>query len=207
MHIPEQEPVAIESLAELEGILAFHGINFLAWSEGRKSSAHLFAELTDGETEIAPDEEHQIVRQTRVLNVAVHYIDADGSEYQLYEDRQEWHDKKDESGNPRIDHRGHKWLSEKIINTEVRADGSIIDAALVRALQEELNGVDEFESAEFLGSTTEVKESASYPGLFTKYLIYSYKVYLPQAQYRPEYAEIGKEKTTFFQWHLVNSER
>lgn len=207
MHIPEQEPVAIESLAELEGILAFHGINFLAWSEGRKNSAHLFTELVEGETEITLDQEHRIVRQTRVLNVAVHYRADDGREYQLYEDRQEWHDKKDKSGNPRIDRRGHKWLSEKIINTEVCADGSIIDGALLRALQEELNGVDAFESAEFLGCTTEVKESASYPGLFTKYLIYSYKVYLPRAQFRPEYAEIGKEKTTFFQWHLVNSER
>jgi hypothetical protein len=206
MQTPEQKLPPIESLADLEGILAFHGINFLAWSEGRKDAAHLFAELAEGETEIAPDEEHQIVRQTRVLTVAVHYVDADGNEYQLCEDRQEWHDKKDEAGNPRVDRRGHKWLSEKIKNTEVRADGSIADAALVRTLHEELNGVDEFESTEFLGCTAEIKESASYPGLFTKYLIYSYKVYLPREQYRPSYAEVGDEKTTFFEWLLVNPE-
>lgn len=186
--------------------MAFYAINFLAWSEGRKDVTHLFAELAEGETEIAPDQEHQIVRQTRVLNVAVHYIDADGSEYQLYEDRQEWHDKQDEFGRPRIDRRGHMWISEKIKNSEVLADGSITVEALLRALHEELNGVDEFESAEFLGCATEVRESDSYPGLFTKYLLYSYKVYLPSEQYRPSYAEVGDEKTTFFEWLLVSSE-
>ncbi len=76
----------------------------------------------------------------------------------------------------------------------------------MRALQEELNGVDEFESAEFLGCTAEVKESGSYPGLYTKYLIYTYKVYLPPEQYRSEYAEVGKEKTTYFHWRQMGSE-
>lgn len=193
----------IGTITELEQVLVQFGIDYMRWLAGRKDISHLFTELADGETELVIDPEYGLMRQTGVLDIEVRHVAADGSEYLLYEDRQEWHAKTDADGNPRIDRRGHEWISEKIKSAEVCEDGSIAIEAVARALYEELDGVTDFENASFLKEEVEFQESKSYPGLRTKYLVYRYRVYLPESQYKPLYTEVGEEKTTYFWWKKV----
>lgn len=200
----ERTVVEIGNLNELRWILLRHRVLFFLWMFGRKNESHLFHEITQGETQLIQDSEYGLVRQTHVLNLEVKYRNVLGQEWILREDRQEWHHKKDSQGKKRIDRRNHRYVSEKVERDEIRADGSIDEEkAIARALFEELDGVRLYEQKTSEGESVVVKNSSSYPGLRTKFLVHNFRVYLPQREWRPEYVEKGKEKSTYFVWDQV----
>lgn len=200
----EHAAVEVGNLNELRWILLRHRVLFFLWIFGRKNASHLLDEIRQGETQLIQDSEHGLVRQTHVLNIEVRYVDTLGQEWILREDRQEWHHKKDSHGQKRVDRRNHRFVSEKVERDEIYADGSIHEEkAITRALFEELDGVRLYERKTSDGESVVVKNSSSYPGLRTKFLVHNFCVYLPQREWRPEYVEKGKEKSTYFVWDRV----
>lgn len=205
MSSEQPQHVEIHNLNELRWILLRHRVLFFLWIFGRKNESHLFDEIRKGETALAYDAEHGIVRQTSVLNIAVRYIDPNGTEWVLKENRQEWQHKFDIHGKKRIDRRDHAYVSEKIEQDDIKPDGSL-DAhkAIARALSEELDGVRTFTHLISFGATAMVKKSSSYPGLKTKFLVHNFSVNLPKEEWKQEYVEYGKEKSTYFVWVRKN---
>lgn len=205
-HMASEQFANIEpkNLTELRWLLLRNKVLYFLWMFGRKNESHLFAEIEKGETKLVHDAEYGIIRQTHVMNIEVRYIDPHGDEWVLQEDRQEWHNKLDMHGKKRVDRRNHAYVSEKVELSELNPNGSIQeDKALARALFEELDGVQRFERVISLGIKTMIKESSSYPGLKTKFIVHLYRVHLPQSEWRQEYVEKGKEKSTHFLWARV----
>lgn len=197
-----ENPIHVSNHEELRTTLEKFQINYLLWLSGRKNTGHLLKEIEDGETELVQNPEHGLVRQTHVATIEVLFRDEQGDEFILTEDRQVWRDKKDAEGNQRIDRRGYTHLSEKVSVQEVLPDGSITPEAINRALQEEL-AVNEYSQLSNLGVVAEVKDSSSFPGLKTKYILHKYRVVLPPSEFKTEYVEEGKEKSTYFVWQPV----
>lgn len=171
---------------QLAALLRQHGVDVNRWgTAAAKSVEHLRRELEQGES-VLLEEDGQLVRE-----VAVVEIDVVGprEEVRLHEDRQEYRD-----GRTRRRSLGGA-LNEKL------HPGETPDRAARRALREELGISDARLALVPLDTVEDERESPSYPGLRSRYLVWRYRLRLPPRHFRPEgYVEEQDDKATYFRW-------
>ncbi len=177
--------------------LTLAGIDLALWGKGSaRTIRHLATELLNRESILTKEENGQLLREIRVVIVDVKYQDLhSGIEFHLYEDHQEFTD-----GRQRKRNLGGS-LSEKL----KPGDENIL-ANIKRACLEELGITDIADDVVQLGSKKEeMRQSGGYPGLNTKYTLYSGVVTLETAQFKPEgYIEHQQDKKTYFRWVQSN---
>lgn len=163
------------------------------WGEGSaKTFDHLHREILAGEAFLVEDG-NILVREIRLVKVAVFYNTKDGKTLQLYEEKQVFK-------NGRVRTRGFKHIGEKM------KPGEHSSVTAFRALAEELGIVEEVTLLDHKTSTPPPEPSKSYPGLMTRIVEESFTVSMPQHLYKPEgYKEEQKDKTTYFVWQEVAS--
>lgn len=177
---------------ELETTLTESGIDLALWGTGSaKTIRHLMKEIDAGETTMEVVD-GRLVRKVRVLHAEV-YVERGDRRLHLREDRQEFAD-----GRTRRRTDLTNSVSEKMEPGETPAQ------ALARGLREEL-GIAEgnyFICRDFT-SALQDKESASYPGLATKFEKHFVSVEIDGALFREEFVEVQEDKTTYFRWEEV----
>lgn len=148
-----------------------------------KSFDSLCQEIRSGECQIEWEDDKPI-RVIKVLSVKVN--DPDGNN--LFEAYQEFSD-----GRKR--ERGLWGISEKV------QDGEDLQSAAIRAIKEEL-GIETSQFSIMVDPSFEVenKESPSYPGLASRYILYSAMAYIDKSAVKPEYIEVQADKKTVFIW-------
>ncbi|HEY4511509.1 MAG TPA: hypothetical protein VJH55_01580 [Candidatus Paceibacterota bacterium] len=162
------------------------------WGTGKaKTIHHLLSEIQEGET-VLEETEKGLVRKTSFLTIHVLYKDERGT-FKLFEEKQVFTD-----GRTRT--RDQSWsVAEKMKATDVN-----IQAAALRALEEEL-GI--MTGVKFLGeitTTDELRESPSYPGLTAQFKMFNLTVHIDYHEYRPDgYTEVQEDKSTYFKWKHV----
>ena len=192
----EIAPGALDTeVARLGDLMQRKGIDTSTWQEsaGNKSLGHLATEILQGDAILENETtDEELRRVTHVVNLYVYAIVAD-QKLQLVEDKQVFVGGKERK-------RGMKFLSEKKAVTEP------LDSACRRALQEEIH-VEAATDIERLEEDIVEKDSPSFPGLVSKYIVYKARTTLAPEQYRAEgYTEIQSDKTTYFVWQPVLEE-
>lgn len=174
---------------ELEAYIKGFGIPVERWGRGSaKTVGHLLRELTSGEAALS-EEGRTLCRKTEYVAITLTYEDENGEVYELREDRQEFAD-------GRIRRRKFEGSSlyEKIKSDEQP------ESAAGRAIREEL-GVGGDVNVGAIGKSEGMRESASYPGLRTRYVRHNFAASMRADQFIPEgYIERQSDKTTFFLW-------
>jgi len=171
------------SQKELAGYLDSFGIETENWGkDSAKTIGHLAEEINEGEA-VLLEEKGQVIRQIQIAGVDVFYQNC-----RLYEDRQEFSD-----GRTRKRTLTHS-LSEKFKGDESRED------AAKRALREEL-GIGGKINIKETGEKIETKDSLSYPGLKTRYIVCEFEAFLSPEQFSADgYVECGGGKKNYFLW-------
>jgi hypothetical protein len=159
------------------------------WGTGSaKNVRNLYKEVQESES-ILKDEGGYLVRYIQFVGIRMYYTDANGRNWVLKEDRQEFKD-------GRIRRRKiHSSVSEKMKYGE----DPII--AAVRGIEEEL-GIRVLSNQLEKDRDLEYDEgSVSYPGLRTRYSGYKFNCTITDKQYEPRgYIERQEDKSTFFKW-------
>jgi hypothetical protein len=169
---------------ELGKYLSSHNIPVDTWGKGSaKTLDHLLKEINGGET-VLIERDGKVLRKVSVASITVTYQDK-----VLYEDRQEFNDRRVRS-RPQL--KGS--VSEKFLPSEKP------EAVAKRALQEELGITGDVKLVK--GKEEEdVEESHSYPGLVMIMHTYRFSAELNDKQYSPNgYVEVQKDKKTYFAW-------
>lgn len=161
--------------------------------KGTKTPEKLFEEIQAGETTLEITENGEIIRVVRVVAGDVYYREREtGKTYRLREDRQEW---ADGSVKQRPYLRGA--VAEKM------KAGERPQEAVLRGIKEELGLEGTFKLQE-PEEIREQKETGTYPGLQSEYVIHKVPVFIDQASFNPKgYREVQKSKTTYFVWEAV----
>jgi hypothetical protein len=181
--------MGIQSIDHLLDILNRHGISTEKWS---KSPAHLFREISQNECELVKENE-TLIRKVRVAVIEVYHRIEEGI-LTLYEEKQIF-------CNGDIRSRGFDHISEKLRDGETPIRGAL------RGSREELSV--EVKSPQLIekGNNTVISlSSSSYPGLTTRYELFSFECYLTPDQFREEYIEKTLEKDTYFRWRSSSQE-
>ena len=171
--------------------LAFYlkkfGIKTENWGKGSaKNVGNLFKEISRRES-ILCEKNGRIVREIRVAGINV-VFQKGKNHYRLHEDRQEF-----------TDGRIRKRIIANSLAEKFKGDESPKKAAK-RALNEEL-GIDEKTDIRKTGKRIEIRDSLSYPGLKTRYIIYEFTVHLSPEQFSISgYTEHEKDLTVYFKW-------
>lgn len=164
------------------------------WKWETKDVSDLFSEVDSWETQLSFDKTlWKIIREVRVLGIEIIYWDK-----VLYEEKQVF---KDDEGNETRRERVRDHLqvavSEKMSPEENPVNG------FRRAMKEELgiilwaNQVKEEPDVE----KSNLRESLSFPQIWTIYHIFTIWVELTEEQYNPEwYIEQQEKKNTYFKW-------
>lgn len=172
------------------------GIPVATWGTGEaKSLQSLVDEVTSGES-VLVNRDGTLYRVLHVARINV-YVRHMGGTLLLVEKKQEFL-MPDGTRRPRIREHLEYSISEKL-----HASEDAFQAAR-RAVQEEL-GIASVDLCEFIGTTEETSESASYPGLMTRYLFQNFLVLLHDADYQDEYIEYQSNAATdpklvYFGW-------
>lgn len=164
-----------------------------AWGTGRaKTIDDLLEELREGESELVVCEEG-LRRVTPIDQIEIRYVNPDGKEYRLVEQRQVFWD-----GNRERVRSLPRSLGEKIKAGE---DPKI---TAVRGIKEEL-GIEVTQDRVIdFGIEYEEMESPSYPGLVTRYDKHNFLIKLTDDEYDPiGYTEDDGKKVTTFVWQEV----
>jgi hypothetical protein len=173
---------------ELRTLLEKYEIPFETWGTGQaKTFNHLLAEINDGEA-VLTEHENRLLRSANGSIVMVYYRNGQ-SLWQLKEDRQVF-----------SDGRERRRTLATSIGEKMQPGESSIDAAH-RALREEI-GIDE--KLPLIQKPMIIKgpiPSESYPGLFTRYVMHAFDVFLPDHHFKPEgYIEKQQDKTNYYIW-------
>ncbi len=163
------------------------------WGRGSaKTFDHLHREIMAGEAFLVEDGKI-LVREIRLVKVAVFYNTRDGKVLQLCEEKQVF-----KNGRVRI--RGFKYIGEKM------KPGEHSGLAALRAIAEELGVVEGITLLDHKTSSPSPEFSKSYPGLMTRIVEESFTVFMPHNLYKPEgYKEEQEDKTTYFVWQEVET--
>lgn len=166
------------------------GIPLDQWGAGKaKTLDHLIHELKDGEALLVGDGAN-LVRQVRVLSITVRCAPGDGHVYELVEDRQAFRD-------GRVRRRERRGVAEKL------RPGELPEDSVRRAIAEEL-GLTGLRSLTLCGRREERRESGSYPGLQTEYVIHDAIVEIEPRDFRHAgYQEEQKDKVSYFRWDRI----
>jgi len=191
--LKEKDILSIEQLREqLEGA----GIDTSIWGTGEaKTLANLQREIEHGETVLTTGETGELMRKVVMGGADIYYESPNGVVYRLKEEKQVFND-----GRERRRDYGHA-VSEKMKPNEDAIEG------MIRGIQEELG----IGGAINLVQTDEDEQtlmSPSYPGLKSQYLRYKFRALLNDEQYCEEgYIEEDYDKTTYFVWEEVNTQK
>lgn len=192
------EKAPTDSTVGLASQLDDYAIPVQLWGEGgAKTIEDLRRELGAGESSLIVTEHGELRRQIRALAINVYYPQGNGSWLRLVEASQQFED-----GRRRV-RRHNTSLGEKLVENEA-AD----ETALFRVINEEL-GVDDKGVAawEHVKDVHQLRESDSFPGLTTDYLLHHYWVELNDEGYNPEgYVESQTDKTTLFVWVFADED-
>lgn len=175
----------------LKAQLQNNGIDLSKWGQGdAKTVEQLFEEIEEGETELIKDIDGKLVRKVLCVGADIYYTDGDKT-FRLKEEKQMFAD-----GRVRVRDFGRA-VSEKMKFGEYSHD------AMVRGIQEEL-GISSNVSLQEIETVVETKDSPSYPGLTSNYVVDVFKVELVPRQYKPEgYVEERDGLTTYFVWEQI----
>lgn len=179
------------TIEQLRMQLQNNGIDLSKWGQGgAKTVEQLFEEIEEGETELTKDLDGKLIR--KVLGVGANvYYNEDEQTFRLKEERQIFSD-----GRVRVRNFGRA-VSEKIKFGEYPHD------AMARGIQEEL-GILSNLFLEEVETVVETKDSPSYPGLISHYIIDVFKINLTSTQYKPEgYVEERDGIKTYFVWEKI----
>ena len=180
-------------VAKLAAELDSSGMPLELWGVGNaKTVEDLQKELDQGEVSLIIGDNGELTRQVRALAVNIYYPQTEDRWLKLIEASQQFSD-----GRRRRIRRHNTSIGEKLLRTEEPGE-----EVLMRALDEELgvkpNGVTAWEH---IKDVEQRRESASYPGLTTNYLLHHYWVELNDQGYNAEgYVEFQPDKTTRFVW-------
>lgn len=179
------------TLNKLSEYLLSKNIPINSWGTGTaKTIENLYEEILCGET-LLVETESGVLRQICFAGILVTYQDGNTA-YELAEDRQVFSD-----GRVRRRNKSQASVTEKML------PGESFSETAIRGLKEEL-GIFSKTELKDIGPSEEIVESASYPGLTTKYKRFNFSVQLTSDQYKAEgYKEIEKDKTTYFVWNQI----
>ncbi|EKD42919.1 MAG: hypothetical protein ACD_72C00533G0001 [uncultured bacterium] len=175
----------------LKAQLQNNGIDLSKWGQGdAKTIEQLFEEIEEGETELIKDIDGKLVRKVLGVGADIYYVDGDKT-FRLKEEKQVFGD-----GRVRVRDFGRA-VSEKMKFGEYSHD------AMVRGIQEEL-GISSNVTLHEIETIVDKKDSPSYPGLMSNYVVDVFKVELTSRQYKSEgYIEERDGLTTYFVWEQI----
>ena len=179
------------TIDSLRAQLQNNGIDLSKWGQkGTKTVEQLFEEIEEGETEMTKDVDGKLLRKVLGVGADIFFTDGDQT-YKLKEEKQVFDD-----GSVRVRDFA-RGVSEKMKFGEYSHD------AMARGIQEEL-GIMSNIYLEEIETIVETKDSPSYPGLMSHYIVDIFKVNLVPRQYKPEgYIEKRDGITTYFIWTKV----
>ena len=171
--------------SKLEEYLKKFNIDTDLWGKGRsKTINHLFNEIIRGETELVVDGD-KLVREVSALSIIVRYGDKI-----LKEDKQVFNDG-----------RTRKRKMTASVAEKLDKDDNDLISAVKRGIKEELGFDTEENQITHTRDITRYRYSESYPNLFTKIVLFGFKIELNESQYDPNgYIEIQEDKKTYFKW-------
>lgn len=178
--------------AWLSSFLITHGVPVHTWGTGEaKTFDHLYQEVSSGEATLTVDGD-RVIRSAEGSTVTVYYRDG-ARLLRLVEAKQVFKDGRERVRNLPTS------VGEKL------AHGEDPYAAAHRALTEELGITERLTLYLDAPSTKGPIPSPSFPGLYTRYTMHNYHVYLPEDLYHPEgYVERQKDKSSYFVWEVVS---
>ncbi len=184
----------VHSIGNFSQHLMQFGIPIDLYGVGKaKTVDHLFKEVLTGECFLQV-EGKTLARKVHSSNIHVYYVDEAGNRYVLKETKQVF-----SGGRPR--ERNLSWsLSEKLEPNEEPLAGAI------RALREELQILTPQQLIQTVVEKNSL-ESPSYPGIETQYHATFYTVTLTADAVNPNgYQEVQPDKTTYYEWQLMDDE-
>lgn len=151
----------------------------------------LYNEWKNGEC-IFEEKDNDIIRKVHVVSIHCFHTNQSGEKFKLIEEKQIMPDGS-------IRERKFQFVSETMKRNED------LEIAARRALREELQ-IDDPE-IKFERMTTldedKTKESTTYVGLKTHYLVYHFKTAIPTRLFKEQYEEVEENITTIFSWKKV----
>ena len=176
---------------ELVAMLTENGIDAELYGTGvAKTIDHLLREINCGETTLDVANS-KLVRRVRVMQIEVYSETDDGHSIRIWKLRETKQVFKD--GRVRVRKLGFS-VAEKMLPNEEPKD------AVLRALKEELGVTEIISLRPITTEIPEVKESSSYPGLYTHFERYNTSVLIKHNN--DGFIEEQPDKTTYFEWVL-----
>lgn len=185
------EPIRLNysSLEDLKAGLAQHQIDPAHWNGAKVET--LFDDLKKGEC-VLEVKEGKLHRRVNVVSVRCFHTNQNQERLKLVEEKQVFEDGK-------VRHRGYEFVSETMKPNETPHH------AAVRALEEELQISDpelQFQATpEYDENKT--KDSTTYVGIPTHYIVYHFKTEIPARLFRETYVEDENGTQTHFKWVKV----
>lgn len=179
----------VNNINELISKLNEYSIPINEWgTKNAKTVQHLLNEIKDKECSIV-DEDGKLVRYIEFVGVKVYYDDEDGNKWYLKEFEQIFKDG-----------RTRRRSMKSSVSEKMKSGEDPLESA-VRGVAEELGITVQKEQLQDGKDISFNGDSASYPGLQTKYKGYQFTMSLTKEQYNPEgYVEKQSDKSTYFKW-------
>lgn len=180
------------ALVELTTLLHACGVPIVEWGKGEaKSITNLANEIAQGESFIF-QEGMSLTRLCHVIRISILYSPREGGTLMLIEDRQVFN----EDGRSRS-RRNKGFIGSLWEKIKFREDPLV---AARRCVKEEL-GMDISLLVPKVAKVEETQNSASYPGLPTRYTFSDFEIVVPHELFKPEgYIEKGAILTSYFVW-------
>ena len=174
------------AVEELEKCLTQYHVDSARWNGAKVET--LFDDLKKGEC-VLEAKEGQLHRRVNVVSVRCFHTNQNQERLKLVEEKQVLADGK-------IRQRGYEFVSETMKPNETPLEAS------VRALAEELQISDpelQFQATpEYNEDKT--KDSTTYVGIPTHYIVYHFKTEIPTRLFKETYVENEGGNTTYFKW-------
>ncbi len=179
--------LSFSSLPELEDCLLHFHIDSNLWNGVKPSN--LLADIQKGES-VLEIEEDQLYRRVNVVSVYCYFTNDNNEKMRLVEEKQIMPD-----GKMRL--RGYTFVSETM------KKGESPQQAARRGLAEELQISDPELQFEVLNDEKITKESTTFVGINTHYLIHYLKTEIPLRHFKEHYVEMENGVETHFKWERV----
>lgn len=184
----------INSVEDLENILKEYNLDTSLYGKGNaKTLDHLFKEIKSHEC-ILVKSNNSLEKIGSVSNAYITYKDKNNNKYILKEDHQTFISGRE---------RDRKNYTDFSIAEKIKPNEKPIEA-IRRGLKEELGVINGYIIDKEVTNKTVKHSSYSYPGLYSEWNIYSFKIYFSDDIYKEEgYIEKQSDKTNYYIWEKV----